>query len=538
MQRNIIRGNDARNVILEGVNILADTIKVTLGPKGRNIAIASEFKAPYMTNDGATIARELSLLDPALNVGVEMVKEVALRTNDLAGDGTTTATILAQAILSRTVQAINNNGINPMILKRQLESLSTLVISQLKEMSRPILSSKDIFNLAHISCGDAYCASLIQKAYESITKNANISLEFGNATELIVREGYQLEAGVASRYFLEENSSLLKMNDAYVIMSDIPIMDYSQIERIVDEVEERGLSLILLVSEIAESVLQTLILKRLNEGLNLAVIQAEMLFATNKNLFVDLSKYLNIPFYDRESTNSLETIQITNLKPIIEVEIGKKETLFLQKGNESELYISQLKKELEIVETEFAKEQLEYRLEKLNGVQAIITVGGVTSLEQKERKMKLEDAILSVKAALSTGILPGEEVSYLKARTILESYLTKENYELAASILYSALEQPFEQLLANAGIENVYSNNLTNMEVGQGIHLDSEAYVDLFEVGIIDSTMSHISALEAAISVSNLLFTTECILVDETDDTKKKKEEYTNLLDASSNGLL
>ena len=543
MGRNIILGNEAREVILKGANILADTIKVTLGPKGRNVVVASEFRAPYITNDGAAIAREIILSDPVLNVGAEMLKEVALKTNDLAGDGTTTATILAQAIMNEGMRYVKD-GCNPILLKEELDTLVSYLIDKLNQMCKKIATKEEIEQVAYISCSNKELSELVASAYDHVSKDGYVSVETktDDTSFLKIKEGYELDLGYASKHFITRDNNVIYTNP-YFLICDQKIEHLEDLIPLLEKMKESNQALVIVADQFDSYVLQSLILNKLDNGLKVVAVDAKNLMDINKDYLNDLAVVTNTVVYGTELCKDLKEIELDDLGHSSEVILTKNKMNVIEGGatpKQIKIYKKSLEIELKECVTEFSKDQVRSRIAKFNFGVATIYLGAKSDLELKEKYMKIEDALCSVKSALTYGILPGAQVSYLKLIPYLEHYEGKGYiFEIAKEIMITVLKKPFEQLLLNAGIEEYedYLSKILYSEEMLGYDVISNTIVSVYDVGLVDSAGSHIEALKAAYSITSLLLTTESLIVDASEETKNKKEENDMLLTNSNNGL-
>lgn len=536
MGKNIIRGLEARNALLSGIDKLADTIKVTLGPKGRNVVIDNEFLNPYITNDGATIAREIELDNRLENVGVELIKEVTQNTNDLAGDGTTTATILAQALLHEGLKYIEN-GYNPLILKEEITECVKDIVDKMKQLSCEIKTIEEIKNIARISCGNNDIGDLIGESMSKIGLNGLITIEESQSTEttLDIVNGYELDYGYASSFLLTDNSKLVAdFSDPYILITDSKIDSVDQIVNILEKIIELNGNLVIFCENIDESVLSNLILNKVRNILNVTVVKVADEGEKRKNILKDISIITGGKFISNDLNINLSDIEISDLGRSLQIQVFKEKTIIINgKGNINEIehYINQIENQFEKEIVDFEKDILKQRLSRLTGSAAIIKVGALTELEMKEKKMKIEDALCSTKAALKEGILPGGAVTYL----YLSQYIKDKN--IGSKVLKMALEVPFRQLLINSGLdeEKIY-NKVIKQDFGIGYDVVSNKIIDMKKNGIIDPTMVERVALEAAANIVFLILTTENIVIDTSKETLTKKELNDELIESSING--
>lgn len=538
MGKEIIRGTDARTILLKGINELADTVKVTLGPKGRNIVVVNEFTSPYITNDGATIAREFDLKDPVLNVGAEILKEVALKTNDLAGDGTTTATILAQSLANSGNELINK-GYNPITLKEEITNKIEEIIKNINKLSKPVVSIKVMKQIAKVACGDDYVAELIAKAYNKLGKNGNIEIKESKSTDTTMEfiEGFEAEVGFASPYFItDETKMVAEANNPYLLISDDVISDFSQIQNIIEQIKNTDETLVIICNDITDEILSSLIIEKIEKRLKVIIIKSNLILGDNHDLLSDISVLTNSVFYSMLLGKNLSLADINDLGRCEKIIVNKDKFIVI-KGDyiptELEKRKLQITRQIDNAETDYEKDALIMRLNKLAGSIAYINVGGNSIIEIKEKKMKVEDALCAVKSALEEGIVLGAGVSLFK----LAEDIKDDDH--ASVLIKEMLTAPIKQLFINAGIEK-YDNFLSTISKNENLGYDiiSNQIVDLYETGILDSAKCLKSALASAISVISLLLTTEAIIVDTTSESIIKKEINDDIIMNNKKGYL
>ena len=546
MQKKIMSGNEAREALIRGMNQLADTIKVTLGPKGRNVVIANEYTGPYITNDGATIAREFILEDPFENVGIELVKEVALKTNDLAGDGTTTATLLAQKIINEGLGYIEQ-GYNPILIKDAIKQATELAVNHLKESSIQITSNSQIKDISYISSGDLEISNILAEAIEKIGKEALITIEEskGAETKLEIMDGYKIEEGYLSPYLLTNQAKLLaEFNDPYFLITNKKIKDFNEISPILEQIIEVSGNLVIISDTIEETVLSTLILNKIQEVVNVVAIKAPSTHERRNEILEDIATVTGGIFISNELGVSLDKITLEALGRAEQVIVQKDFSMIIGgRATESEFAekIEQIKFSLERTETEFERDRLEKRLANLSGSVAIIKVGALSELERKERKMKIEDALCSTKMAIQEGVLPGGGVAYLDVAKYLKRIVNDKQAEekIGFDLVICALEEPIKQLLKNAGITDSSSiiKEIEEADNQTGYSILDCKLVNMFEAGIIDPTAVERVALQSASSIAALLLTTESVLVDTSYESILKKEMNNQIIHNSMEGL-
>lgn len=545
MNEEILRGNNAREVILKGVNALADTIKITLGPYGRNVIISNDFLTPYITNDGATIAREINLSDPLINIGAEIIKDVALHTNDLVGDSTTTATVLAQTLIDEAIKYVNN-GVNGILLSESLNNISNIVINELREQSVPLNNINDLKNIAQIACGNENIASLILSAYNEIGFNAEIVIEENNnnCDELNIINGYKFDEGYISSYFVNNEKELsCNLDNPYYLITNHSIYDFSILESIIEDINRVNGSLVIFSDEIDEVTISQLVALKLENNLSVVCIKSSTHNSRN-DILNDISILVNANYYNYETGKSLEKIKLSDLGRSDKIKVYRDYSLIIGTDNENINLINRkelLQNLIVNTSTEFEKDIYQNRLNKLSSKNAFLKIGANSKIELKEKKMKVEDAICSTKAAINGGLLIGGGSAYLKStKHLKERFIIKNEIdEISLNIIIKTLYSPFIQLLSNSAIniDESIINRIVNSDNNIGYNLNKKLIDDLYNDGIIDSTLSQIVAFESAISVASILITTECIVLDQTGKKKIQKEKMDFLIKNSENGL-
>lgn len=545
MKNEILFAKEARDTIVKGVNILADAIKVTLGPKGRNVVISNEFCAPYITNDGATIAREINLSNQLDNLGASIIKEVALKTNNLVGDGTTTATILAQSIINFGVRHIDN-GINPVILKNKLETILLLISDYLKGNSIAVKSVSELEKVAFISCGDQEISKLIASTLFKIGKEGQVNLvESKNFyTKVDIIEGYDFEEGYASSYMINNEKELsVEYKNPYILVTNYSIKDSEEINNLVNKIKEINGSLIVISDEIEEEILSSLIAEKLENNLKFASIRSS--YHNEKNdLLNDIAVATGATYFAKELNKDLINISLDDLGRASFIKIFKNHSTIIQgMGHKEKIqnHCNYLQKLIENSSTDFESEIYENRLKKLLGNIATITIGGFTDIEIKERKMKIEDGIYAAKAALKEGICLGGGITYLQLKNkLIKNYKPIANEEKAAlNIMIESLEAPLKQLLINAGVKDYQSiiNEIEKRQENYGYNVNTSQIEDLTINGIYDSSLSVKIAIQSSISIASILLTTENIVIAN-DETKKQVANHNMLINDNLNGLM
>ena len=504
MSKEIKFGEDARKKMLDGVNKLADTVKVTLGPKGRNVVLDKSFGAPLITNDGVTIAKEIELDDPYENIGARLVKEVATKTNDIAGDGTTTATVLAQAIIKEGVKNVAAGG-DPMAIKRGIDKAVESAVEGLKGISSEINGKEDIARVASISANSNEIGELIAEAMEKVSKDGVITIEESKTatTGLNVVEGMQFDKGYISPYFVTDTDKMeTVMENPYILITDKKISNIQEILPLLESLMQQSGKLLIIADDIESEALSTLVLNKLRGVLNVAAVKA--------------------PGFGDRRKEMLEDIAVLTGGEVITSDLGLelKDTTIEQLGRAKQVKIQ--KENTIIVDGAGDKEKLQERLAKIAGGVAVIEVGAATEVEMKEKKLRIEDALSATKAAVEEGIVAGGGTALVNIMPAVEKCLNdlSEEEKIGAKIVLKALEEPVRQIATNAGLEGaVILNKIKSSEAGIGFNAAKEEYVDMKKAGIVDPTKVTRSALQNAASIASMILTTESVVTD-----KKEKE--------------
>lgn len=522
--KNIKFKEDARQKILKGVRTLASAVKVTLGPKGRNVVIDKKFGSPQITKDGVTVAKEIELEDKHENMGAQMVKEVASKTADKAGDGTTTATVLAEAIYSEGLRNVTA-GANPMDVKRGIEQAVNLVVEELKKLSKPIQSSKEIEQVATISAnGDSEIGSIIAKAMERVGKDGTITVEEakGFETTLDVVEGMNFDRGYASAYFVTNAESLVcEYENAYVLIYEKKISSMKEFLPVLQAVAESGKPLLIIAEDVEGEALATLVVNRLRAGLKVVAVKAPGFGDRRKAMLEDIAILTGGQFVSEELGIQLEKVTLEMLGRCKKVLIKKEDTTLIDGAGDKKAIqdrIALLKRQIEEATSDYDREKLQERLAKLSGGVAVIRVGAATEVEMKEKKDRVDDAKEATKAAVEEGILPGGGTSLLRALPALEKLIASlsGDVKIGAEIIFRALAYPLRQIAENAGKEgSIVVQKVASMKTYEGYDAREDAYVDMMAKGIVDPTKVVRYALQFAASIAGLLLTTEAIITEE-----------------------
>ncbi len=520
--------DSARERIIAGVNILADAVKVTLGPKGRNVVLEKSFGAPTVTKDGVTVAKEVELKDKFQNMGAQMVKEVASKTADVAGDGTTTATVLAQAIVREGMKYVAA-GMNPMDLKRGIEKAVDAIVEELKKLSKPCNTSKSIAQVGAISANsDQDIGKIIADAMEKVGKEGVITVEEGKSlnNELEVVEGMQFDRGYLSPYFINNpDKQLTVLEEPYVLFHDKKISSIRDLLPVLEEVAKAGKPLLIVAEDVEGEALATLVVNNIRSILKTCAVKAPGFGDRRKAMLEDMAILTGGTVISEELGLKLENVKLEHLGRCKRVEVAKEDTTLIGgEGDKAKIEgrMKQIRTQIEEATSDYDREKLQERLAKLAGGVAVIKVGAATEVEMKEKKARVEDALHATRAAVEEGILPGGGVAYLRARESLAS-LKGANHDQDAGIkiVLRALEEPLRQIVANAGQEpSVVLSKVLEGKGSYGFNAQTEEYGDLFEMGVIDPTKVTRSALQNAASVAGLILTTDAMVAEAPKEAK------------------
>ncbi len=516
-------GSDARDRMLRGVDILANAVKVTLGPKGRNVVIDKSYGAPRITKDGVTVAKEIELEDKFENMGAQMVREVASKTNDTAGDGTTTATVLAQAIVKEGVKYVAS-GMNPMDLKRGIDMAVIEALKDIKARSKKIKDSAEVAQVGTISSnGDKSIGEMIAKAMQKVGNEGVITIEESKSaeTELDVVEGMQFDRGYLSPYFVTNSEKMIaELDDVYVLIHEKKLSSLQAMLPVLEAVVQTGKPLVIIAEDVEGEALATLVVNKLRGGLKVAAVKAPGFGDRRKAMLEDIAILTNGTMIAEDLGIKLESVTLDMLGRAKRVRIDKENTTIIDgvgKKKEIEARVAQIKAQIEETTSDYDKEKLQERLAKLAGGVAVIRVGGSTEVEVKEKKDRVDDALNATRAAVEEGIVPGGGTALLRARVAV-SKLKSDNVDVQAGIkiILKALEAPIRQIVDNAGVEGSIVINKINESKSQtfGYNAQTEEYVDMIEAGIIDPAKVVRTALQDAASVAGLLITTEAMIAD------------------------
>ena len=522
-------GNDARVKMLKGVNVLADAVKVTLGPKGRNVILDKSFGAPTITKDGVSVAREIELEDKFENMGAQMVKEVASKANDAAGDGTTTATVLAQAIVNEGLKAVAA-GMNPMDLKRGIDKAVSAVVSELKNLSKPCETSKEIEQVGTISANsDSIVGQLIAQAMEKVGKEGVITVEDGTGLddELAVVEGMQFDRGYLSPYFINKpETATVELDNPYILLVDKKVSNIRELLPVLEGVAKAGKPLLIIAEDIEGEALATLVVNTMRGIVKVAAVKAPGFGDRRKAMLQDIAILTAGTVISEEIGMELEKATLEDLGQAKRVVINKDNTTIIDGvGDEAQIKgrVTQIRQQIEESTSDYDKEKLQERVAKLAGGVAVIKVGAATEVEMKEKKDRVDDALHATRAAVEEGIVAGGGVALVRAATKVAATLKGDNEEqdVGIKLALRAMEAPLRQIVTNAGEEaSVVASAVKNGEGNFGYNAGTEQYGDMIEMGILDPTKVTRSALQFAASVAGLMITTECMVTDLPKDDK------------------
>ena len=522
MAKEIKFGEDARRSLESGVNQLANAVKITLGPKGRNVVLDKKFGSPLITNDGVTIAKEIELEDKFENMGAQLVKEVATKTNDVAGDGTTTATLLAQAIIREGLKNVAA-GANPMILKKGMSKAVDAAVDAIKTGSQKIKGKEDIARVASISANDDEIGSLIADAMEKVTNDGVITVEESKTmgTNLEVVEGMQFDRGYVSAYMVTDTEKMeAVLDDPYILITDKKISNIQDILPLLEQIVQSGKKLVIIAEDIEGEALTTLIVNKLRGTFNCVAVKAPGFGDRRKAMLQDIAILTGGEVISDELGLDLKETKIEQLGKARQVKVQKENTIIVDgAGQQAEIKkrIAAIKAQIEETTSDFDREKLQERLAKLSGGVAVIQVGAATEIEMKEKKLRIEDALAATKAAVEEGIVAGGGTSYINAIANVEKLLQAAHGDekTGIQIIVKSLEEPIRQIAENAGLEgSVIVDKVKNSKVGVGFNVLTEEYVDMINAGIVDPTKVTRSALQNAASVASMVLTTESVVAD------------------------
>ena len=522
----IIKFNeDARKALEVGVDTLADAVKITLGPKGRNVVLDRGFGAPMITNDGVTIAKEIELKDPIENLGAQIVKEVATKSNDVAGDGTTTATVLAQALIKEGLKMVAS-GANPVFIRRGMELASKKVIEELTKRAKKVESNEEIAQVGAISAGDVEIGQLIAQAMEKVGESGVITVEEARSldTTLDVVEGMQFDNGYLSPYMVSDSERMVvEMDNPFILITDKKISNMKELLPVLEKTVETGRPMLIIAEDVEGEALATLVVNKLRGTLNVAAVKAPAFGDRRKAMLQDIAILTGGEVISEEKGIKLEEADITFLGQAKKVRITKDNTVIVDgMGKKSEISarVGQIKNSISETTSDYDREKLQERLAKLSGGVAVIKVGAATETEMKEKKLRIEDALNATKAAVEEGIVPGGGTILVQIAKAIEDFKLEGEEGLGVDIVKKALYAPMRQIALNAGLDaGVVIEKVKSSEEGIGFDAAKEEYVDMVKTGIIDPTKVTRSAIQNAISVSSVLLTTEVAVANEKEES-------------------
>ena len=524
----ILFDEEARRALERGVNKLADTVKVTLGPKGRNVVLEKKFGSPQIVNDGVTIAKEIELEDPFENMGAQIVREVASKTNDIAGDGTTTATVLAQAMIREGLKNIAA-GANPMILRKGIQKAVDVVVEEIRKMSKKVRGKEDITYVASISAGDEEIGKLVADAMEKVTNDGVITVEESKTTEttLEIVEGMQFDRGYISAYMVTDTERMeAVLEDPYILITDKKISTIQDILPLLEQIVQQGRKLLIIAEDVEGEALATLVVNKLRGTLQCVAVKAPGFGDRRKAMLQDIAILTGGQVISEELGLDLREVKLSQLGRARQVKVQKENTIIVDgAGDPSEIKarIQSIKKQIEETTSDFDREKLQERLAKLAGGVAVIHVGAATETELKEKKLRIEDALAATKAAVEEGIVPGGGTALINAIPALDKLIESltGDEKTGALIVRKALEEPLRQIAENAGLDgSVIVNKVKESPAGVGFDALNERFVDMFEAGIVDPTKVTRTAIQNAASAAAMLLTTEAVVAEKPEKEK------------------
>ncbi len=526
MAKQIVYGEEARKALLSGIDQLANTVKVTLGPKGRNVVLGKKFGSPLITNDGVTIAKDVELEDAFENMGAQLVREVATKTNDIAGDGTTTATLLAQAIVHEGLKNVSA-GANPMVMRKGMEKAVETAIETIKANSEAIKGSDDIARVGAVSSGDESVGKLIAEAMDKVGASGVITIEESKTAEtgLEVVEGMQFDRGYISPYMVTDTDKMeAVIDDPYILITDKKISSIQEILPLLEQIVKTGKKLVIIAEDVEGDALATLLVNRLRGNFTCVCVKAPGFGDRRKEMLKDIAILTGGTYISSELNMNLPETQITDLGTARQIKVTKDNTVIVDgagDANEIKARIAEIKNTISVTTSDYDKEKLQERLAKLSGGVAVIKVGAQTEVAMKEQKLRVEDALNATRAAVEEGIVAGGGTAYVNAIPAVEKLVAKlsGDEKTGAQIIARALQAPIRQIAENAGVDGsiVYDKIRSSRKVGYGYNAYSETYCDMIPSGIVDPTKVTRTALENAASIASCVLTTESLVADKPD---------------------
>ncbi len=518
--KQLIYDVDARHALERGVNAVANAVKVTLGPKGRNVVIEKKFGSPLITKDGVTVAKEIELADVNENMGAQLCKEVASKTNDVAGDGTTTATVLAQAIVHEGLKNVAA-GANPIFIKRGIDKAVATAVEEIKKISIPVETRTAISHVASIAANDPEIGNLIAEAMDKVGKEGVITVEEskGTTTTVEVVEGMEFDRGYLSAYFVTNPETMeVEMEDPYILIHEEKISSLNDLLPVLEKVVRSGKPLLVLAEDVDGEALATLVVNKIRGTFKVAAVKAPGFGDRRKAMLEDIAILTNGTFIAKDLGIKLENIELNSLGQCKKVKITKEKCTIVEGYGASDAVqarVSQIKAQIEETTSEYDREKLQERLAKLAGGVAVIKIGAATETELKEKKYRVEDALSATRAAVEEGIVPGGGTAFINIIPTLDSVQAEGDELLGVKIIKRALEEPVRQIANNAGLEgSVIVEHVKAQQIGYGFDAANEQYVNMIEAGIVDPAKVTRSALQNAASIAALLLTTECLVAD------------------------
>ena len=526
MAKQIVYGEEARKALLSGIDQLANTVKVTMGPKGRNVVLGKKFGSPLITNDGVTIAKDVELEDAFENMGAQLVREVATKTNDIAGDGTTTATLLAQAIVHEGLKNVSA-GANPMVMRKGMEKAVETAIETIKANSETIKGSDDIARVGAVSSGDESVGKLIAEAMDKVGASGVITIEESKTAEtgLEVVEGMQFDRGYISPYMVTDTDKMeAVIDDPYILITDKKISSIQEILPLLEQIVKTGKKLVIIAEDVEGDALATLLVNRLRGNFTCVCVKAPGFGDRRKEMLKDIAILTGGTYISSELNMNLPDTQITDLGTARQIKVTKDNTVIVDgagDANEIKARIAEIKNTISVTTSDYDKEKLQERLAKLSGGVAVIKVGAQTEVAMKEQKLRVEDALNATRAAVEEGIVAGGGTAYVNAIPAVEKLVAKlsGDEKTGAQIIARALQAPIRQIAENAGVDGsiVYDKIRSSRKVGYGYNAYSETYCDMIPSGIVDPTKVTRTALENAASIASCVLTTESLVADKPD---------------------
>ena len=523
MAKQIVYGEDARKALQSGIDQLANTVKVTLGPKGRNVVLGKKFGAPLITNDGVTIAKDVELEDAFENMGAQLVREVATKTNDVAGDGTTTATVLAQAIIHEGLKNVTA-GANPMVMRKGIEKAVAAAVEAIKANSEVIKGSDDIARVGAVSSGDEEIGKLIAEAMEKVTSDGVITIEESKTAEtgLEVVEGMQFDRGYISPYMVTDTEKMeAVVDDPYILITDKKISTIQEILPVLEKIVQAGKKMVIIAEDVEGDALSTLLVNRLRGSFNCVCVKAPGFGDRRKEMLKDIAILTGGTYVASDLNMDLKEVDIPDLGRARQMKVSKDNSVIVDGMGDSKAIadrVNEIKATLKVTTSEYDKEKLQERLAKLAGGVAVIKVGAQTEVAMKEQKLRIEDALNATRAAVEEGIVAGGGTAYVNAIPAVEKLVAKlqGDEKTGAQIIAKALQAPIRQIAENAGVDGsvVFEKIKSSRKVGYGYNAYTEQYVEMIPAGIVDPTKVTRSALENAASISSCVLTTESLVAD------------------------